>query len=531
MPHRRPSIPEEAFIATETELKLAARAADLPVVLRALEKMARGSRASRSKLVSTYFDTADRKLQRDRLVLRVRSKGRQFVQTVKSAAPAGEDGLIRGEWEDRIAGEEPDRNAPESGPLLSVTAADRLDPMFTTEVVRTALDLSPFPATRIEAAIDRGTIRSAASDAEDRISEVELELKSGESTALYDVALRLLDVAPLRIEPVSKAQRGYRLLDGAAAPEAVHAEPFALDPAMRGDAALRHIGHVCLDHLMRNEPAALAGRPDGIHQMRVAARRLRAVVSAFAKMLPAGQRRAISDELRWLADALGPARNFDVLQSILLRPAREALPEAAGLDALVEAAERQRQAAYAEAMEAIRSTRYTAAMLRLMRWFDASGWSDRTGSLALHQPIGEIAPMLIERRRRVARKRAKKFAKQSAAERHKLRIALKKLRYTSEAFASLYDPDETEDFAKRLKRLQDDLGDANDVRVGHDLVVALAQISAAGDDIMSAGRSVLDWHEQRIAKHEATVREHLRDLRRAPPFWRGKPANGAAAAA
>jgi triphosphatase len=518
----------EPFIATETELKLAARAADLPVVQHALEKMARGSRASRSKLVSTYYDTADRKLQRDRLVLRVRAKGRQFVQTVKSAAPAGEDALTRGEWEDRIAGEKPDRNAPQSGPLLSAIAADRLDPLFTTEIVRTALDLSPFPATRIEAAIDRGTIRSTGGDAEDSISEVELELKSGEPTALYDVALRLLDVAPLRLEPVSKAQRGYRLLDGAAAPDAVHAEPFALDPAIRGDAALRRVGHVCLDQLMRNEPAALAGRPDGIHQMRVAARRLRAVVSAFAKLLPTHQRRAVSEELRWLADALGPARNFDVLQRALLSPARETLAETPGFDTLAEAAERQRRAAYAQAIEAIRSTRYTGAMLRLMRWFDASGWSNRTGSLGLHRPIAEIAPIVLDRRRRVALKRAKKFAKQSAAERHKLRIALKKLRYTSEAFESLYDPAETEDFIKRLKRLQDDLGDANDVRVGRDLVAALAQISPAGDEIMSAGRDVLDWHEQRIAQREETLREHLHDLRNATPFWHGQPAAAAA---
>jgi triphosphatase len=44
------------------------------------------------------------------------------------------------------------------------------------------------------------------------LSEVELELKSGDPAAIYDVALRLLDVAPLRIETRSKAERGYRQL-------------------------------------------------------------------------------------------------------------------------------------------------------------------------------------------------------------------------------------------------------------------------------------------------------------------------------
>src|ERR1700726_1382241 len=102
---------------------------------------------------------------------------------------------------------------------------------------------------------------------------------------------------------------------------AAHAEPPALDPAHSGDAALQRIGLGCLDHMLRNEPAVLAGIDDGIHQMRVAVRRLRATLSAFGRLLPENQRQWASEELRWLADALGPARNLDVFETALLKPA------------------------------------------------------------------------------------------------------------------------------------------------------------------------------------------------------------------
>src|SRR6185437_1757555 len=95
--------------------------------------------------------------------------------------------------------------------------------------------------------------------------------------ALYDVALKLVEVAPLRLALRSKAERGYRLAAGeVSAPKAVHAAPLDLDGQMSGEEALRRVGHACVAQLLGNEAAALAGQPEGIHQMRVAVRRFRA---------------------------------------------------------------------------------------------------------------------------------------------------------------------------------------------------------------------------------------------------------------
>src|SRR5207302_2672270 len=102
-----------------------------------------------------------------------------------------------------------------------------------------------------------------------------------------DVAAQLLEVAPLRIETRSKSERGYRLMEcGDAAPPAVHAEPLGLDPEMTVEAALQKIGRGCLAQLLRNEPAVLFAQPEGVHQMRVAVRRLRSAVSSLKKFLP-----------------------------------------------------------------------------------------------------------------------------------------------------------------------------------------------------------------------------------------------------
>jgi triphosphatase len=297
---------------------------------------------------------------------------------------------------------------------------------------------------------------------------------------------------------------------------AVHAKPVELDPALSGDAALQRIGLACLDHLSRNEGAVLAGTADGIHQMRVAARRLRAILSGFAELLPENQRRWASEELRWLADALGPARNLDVFDTGLLKPAQRDFAKPPALKQLREAAHRQRRAACHDAADAVRSMRYTVMMQCLRRWLESCGWRAE----GLGQPIGEVAEQVLQRRWRVAKKRGKAFAAQSPHQRHRLRIALKKLRYTAEPLASLYSPEKTAPFVKGLKRLQDDLGHANDLRVGHEILAELASPADRAGTIAEAGRQVLGWHEDRLDKNEPKLRKHLHELFATEPFWR-----------
>jgi CHAD domain-containing protein len=292
-------------------------------------------------------------------------------------------------------------------------------------------------------------------------------LKSGAPTALF------------RRERRRKSERGSRVAAGTSpASKPAHAKMLELTPELSSEAVLQRAGHACLDHLLRNEEAALSGDSEGIHQMRVAERRLRAILSAFAPALPKKARRRASRELRWLADVLGEARNIDVFRASLLQPARAALLGTGGFKRLAMATENRRKAAHAAVVEAINSTRFKESVLALLRWFDEREWHARGDLDDLQRPIGELAPILLDRCRHQAKKHSKHFARQSAKQRHRLRIALKKLRYAAELFESLYDPVETQHFIKWLERLQDDLGGINDVRVGRDIVAMEATTHA-----------------------------------------------------
>jgi triphosphatase len=475
----------------------------------------------RAKLISIYYETDDRALARKGLSLRVRERDGRFVQTVKSIGDGNGGALARGEWEDVIAGARPELNRPETGRFLKAGVIDRLKPVFRTEVRRDLVELSPAPGTRIEAAIDRGEISAPDQKRSLAISEIELELKSGEIGALYDVAQQLMAAAPLRLDQRSKAERGYELATGR--PKrvaAARAQPPHLDPRLSGSEALECIGRYCLDQILRNEPAALAGRPDGVHRMRVGIRRLRAALSAFREIVPDDQRRWASKELRSLADTLGEARNLDVFKTALVDPARGTVADKRQLRSLADAVHHRRDAAYSAIGEAIRSTRYSALILRLFRWFDGREWQEGGITEELQRPIGEIVPAMLDRCRRAVERRCRGFAEQSPPQRHRLRIALKKLRYTAELFAGLYPSSAVEEFTQRLKHLQDDLGGANDVHIGELLVRELATGAAKDVGIVTSGRHVLEWHKRRLLKEEKKLREDLRLLEQAQPFWR-----------
>jgi inorganic triphosphatase YgiF len=481
--------------------------------------------SSQERLISTYYDTQNLALKQRALTLRIRAQGGRFIQTVKAGELGGTNFLERGEWEDVVASDSPDPDAPQSGAQLPEKDAGSLHPIIITDVTRTTIEIEPAPGTQIEAAIDEGEIRVVGGDAVEPVNEIELELKRGEAAALYDLALRLLEVAPIRIETRSKAERGYRLVEGAAAtPPVFHAEHLALDPGTMVEGALQRIGRSCLAQMVRNEAAVLATQPEGVHQMRVAVRRIRSAISSLKEMLPAEDRRWISEELRWLGGALGPARNLDVFKTELLQPAQAGLPEEPGWDDLDVTLDRLRRAAYDRVKAEILSKRYTAITLRLLRWFEGCGWRGNLQPMAtirLRSPIREITSRMLDRRRRKVRQRSRRFARLTPRERHKLRIATKKLRYTIELFGSLFDDGDLRTFVSSLKRLQDDLGYANDVRVAHEFVTELFVQTDPRSPAAHAWVGVLEWHDQILAGGERKLRKHLRRLNRATPFWRG----------
>src|SRR5262249_9128826 len=226
----------------------------LEALRKSLEAMGARCPASTANLVSTYYDSKDLKLRRRHLTLRGREQDQKRVQTIKCEDPSNGSLLSRGEWEDVIAGDQPDLEAPESrSHLHDLVRRAELRPLFRTIVHRTIIELEPQSSVRIEAAIDEGEIRDPENGAVEPLSEIELEVKSGDPAIAYDVGLQLLDAAPLRIEMRSKAERGFRLIAADdAKPSAVRAEPIILDASMAVEAVLQTIGRRCMAHLLRD---------------------------------------------------------------------------------------------------------------------------------------------------------------------------------------------------------------------------------------------------------------------------------------
>src|SRR5262249_30129290 len=121
-----------------------------------------------------------------------------------------------------------------------------LRPLFRTEVTRTSTVLAFANGDRLEIAVDQGEIRAGANTLP--VSEVELERKAGNASRVFEVALRLQETIPLQVEPLSKADRGYRLVTQAALrPVTATAVPLSEEctPSAALLAIVRECARVC----------------------------------------------------------------------------------------------------------------------------------------------------------------------------------------------------------------------------------------------------------------------------------------------
>jgi inorganic triphosphatase YgiF len=165
--------------------------------------------------VTTYFDTPDRTVSSRGATLRVCRRGRSREQTLKVSGD-GQGPLQRGEWNWPIKSDVPDLSRLTQTPIASILPTIRtasFRPMFTTEIHRTARQLHLDKCTTVEAVFDEGYITANGSSLP--VAEMELELKSGNVKAFYQLALDLLGSVPIALETASKAERDLAFLPAA----------------------------------------------------------------------------------------------------------------------------------------------------------------------------------------------------------------------------------------------------------------------------------------------------------------------------
>ncbi len=476
-----------------------------------------------SELESRYFDTPDLDLRAKGLAYRVRANGKGYKQTLKAGDEAKAAVLKRGEWETPLNDGDPKPEAlPKRARQRMPKAAfeEGLDQAFVTRVKRRSRKIVVGDAGRIEAALDLGEIETGAGDLP--IAEIELELLEGQPATLYDLALELQKIGPLRLETRSKSARAFDQLTER--PPSWHRGNATLLSAGNSvDDAMAAIFQSCFDQWLANQAAAIDGRdPEGVHQMRVALRRLRSALSVFRKLIPEEQVLWLQADARRAISALGPARDWDVFQSDLLAPVLAARPEDTGLKALRSRARARCRSGYRQARKHLESAEYTHFALRFGQWLEQRAWrqdGDVKQSRLLARPIAGFAGKLLEKRHLQALAKGKCFNQLETAERHKLRIAMKKLRYSVEFFRPLYEKSAVKPFIGRVKALQDDLGLLNDVAVAEGLLTDL-MARPGKRDIGGAAGLVIGWHARGVAAAEPELRRDWKGFAAANPFWR-----------
>jgi inorganic triphosphatase YgiF len=498
----------------EFELKLEFDPADLAAI--EAHPLLAGLRFDRQTLISVYYDTDTLALHAAHLCLRVRNTGKGYVQTIK-----GMDGVAelfdRPEWERQVKGPAPELGLAAGTPLealLKDGLGERLKPLFQTRVERGVYHVAS-TGSEIEVAVDRGEIETAQRGSP--VHEVELELKSGDPAELFRLARSLAASVPLRLAVKTKAERGYELAANAA-PAAEKAIPIDLDANLPCGQAFRAVAQSCLRQIIVNERGLCAGDAQSLHQMRIGLRRLRAAIAAFDKVATDSVQDRIKDELRWITNELGPARDLDVFEADILQPMSAAHDGDARLTETHRAFLNARAKAYQAAVDSVLSERFRGALLDVAEWVEAGPWT-RDPSLAerRRRTIAEHAAKLLRRGRKKIREGGADLRALDAKKRHKLRIKAKNLRYAIEFFAGVFRGDKNaerrEAALAALKDLQDQLGALND----------LAQreaLAANGHDLGDQAHGLLTAKEADVDKLLERAQKAHADFAKVKSFWK-----------
>lgn len=287
------------------------------------------------------------------------------------------------------------------------------------------------------------------------------------------------------------------------------ASPVKLSNSQSIEQAFQKIVFHCMAQISANEAGLLSGvahdySPEYLHQMRVGLRRLQCAFKVFKDVirLPVDLRL----ELDWINATLSTARDWDVLSGKTLALFSESLSKSlkksqnkpvnasinkssndplpsttlSALSDVILAATAQAHENRKHAAAALTSQRYTELMLYLSLWVHAYGWRKassvrRERRLQITQKkisLKKYSLTKIKALRQHLSRQGRKIRSDKPRNMHKLRIMAKNTRYTTEFFHSFC---KKRSYLKKLIRLQEQLGNSNDVVVARRLLKQLAQ--------------------------------------------------------
>ena len=480
---------------TPTPYAVASRSAGREA-LRALESRLRTRRDSGTSRHETYYDTFDWRLHRDGDTLTSTTSDGSWLLTWRASDGAARQ-QITGSETPGFAWDLP--GGPFRDALASRVEMRRLLPMVELE--------SESPRLRVL-------------DAEQKtIARIELELASasppGDTAAARALAPRI------RVVPVTGYDRAFdqvvsiveadlglqrdetddltRALAGIGKAPGSYTSKFrlTLDPGMPAGEAARQIHRALLETMLANEDGVRQDvDTEFLHDFRVSVRRTRSCLGQIKGVFPPEPVEKFRKEFAWIGTLTGPTRDMDVYL-LKMDDYRSTLPEAVQRDLrpLEEFLRRHQEIEHNKLTAGLDSSRYPD-LIRHWREFLGAPLPDDPALPGAKRPVREVASERIARCFRRVLKKGRAIKDDSPPARlHRLRIECKKLRYLLEFFRSLYDPHDVEPVVKSLKRLQDNLGDFNDLQIQRETLKRFAQEMVAEDcatveSLMAMGRLV-----------------------------------------
>jgi len=330
--------------------------------------------------------------------------------------------------------------------------------------------------------------------------------------------------------------------------------------------ALAHeaLGACHADLLAARQTVLSARDPVGIHGTRVALRRMRAAAALFGRPLADEMILALRADAKLLADACGATRDLDVFLTGVLKEVEAGLAPQADiaheLRAFRAAALRLRRTRHDAARRvlsgeifAVFDARLTGLLATPVRYAptlpplqlaepDDSLPGVVSGVLKLPQPAGpttdpmpgvpalpplpdaeDFARDILRQRDRKLRKGLERFDRLGGADRHALRLRVKKQRYAASFLAKLFDPKAADAYIHAAAKLQDALGLANDRIVAAKVVAdvrAAARPKGRLDWIAGVLTGWLAMRAQGGGDDERALATAGKRFVRAPRFWR-----------
>jgi CHAD domain-containing protein len=435
---------------------------------------------STQQIFDTYLDTDDWRIHRAGFALRVRSESGTTEATLKSLHSASAEVADRRELTETLNSSDSEAIRESIGPVgmrvCAVSGARTLLPLFELRTSRQRFAIRKSDEARQlgEIALDETVISRPHGEPQASMLRVEVEALTEVHGPLRSLVKTLRSNCALEAASDTKYSLGLKSV-GLAPPS----EEFAattVDASMTiVEVAMANLRRYMAAWLLHEPGARLGDDPEELHDLRVAGRRLDAILRQFQAFLPS-EFLKVRTTLKTALSALGHVRDLDVALSEL-QDFRRKLPKAdrVGVDPLKEHLMSERGRARAQMLSVLDSIWVQKHLRELQSLLAApvAGSEGSAADLALH-----ASPSLIRRRFRKLRKRADLLgAGSSTEEYHEVRGQVKKLRYALEAVAALYGKPAA-DTVRALRRWQENLGVQQDAAVAMRRLNTLAAAQA-----------------------------------------------------